>query len=411
MVMPSSPLGNQVSKSITLKNTGKKNALIVQNVTTDNPEFNHGASTCPAGGVAPGLTCTITLTFNPTGLGLRTANLTISDNANTGTQIVALTGTGQVTTAVTPGFVSIGSVKFGSKMVKTVTVSNKQNQTVSLAAGFAGGNATDFAVTGGTCGGLLSAKAICTMAVTFTPGALGVESTTMSVTPSPDPLAPYSVAFSALSTIPETVTTRLSYGNVAEGASKTLNATVTNNANAPITLGAGVSGPNAADFALTGGTCGATLAGLSSCTYAVTFTPATEAAETASLSIAVAEDPTSPRIVGLAGAGISPLRATPLTGVLYGTVLNGKSLSRNVNVMNASAATLSISESITGPNSADFAVVAGGTCGATLAGGASCFYKVAFTPSIIGAESATIGVSAVGDAASPHNVSLSGTGG
>jgi hypothetical protein len=345
-------------------------------------------------------------------MGLRTANLTISDNANTGTQIVALTGTGLVTTTVTPATVSIGSVKFGSKMVRSVTVSNKQSQSVSLGAGFSGPNFGDFSVTGGTCGALLNAKTMCTMAVTFTPGALGAESTTMNVTPSPDPLAPYSVAFNALTTIPETVLpAKLTYGNVAEGAPKTLNATVTNNAGAPITLGAGVSGPNAADFALSGGTCGATLAGLSSCTYAVTFTPATEAAETASLSITVAEDPTSPRIVALAGAGISPLRATPLTGALYGTVLNGKSLTRNVNVMNASAATLSISEGISGPNAADFAVVAGGTCGATLAGGTSCFYKVAFTPSIVGAESATIGVSAVGDAASPHNVSLSGTGG
>jgi|GEM_PF-6614503 hypothetical protein len=51
-------------------------------------------------------------------------------------------------------------------------------------------------------------------------------------------------------------------------------------------------------------------------------------------------------------------------------------------------------------------------CGrAILAGsGAHCTYLLKFTPSIVGAESATLGVSAGGDGASPHNVSLSGTG-
>ena len=44
---------------------------------------------------------------------------------------------------------------------------------------------------------------------------------------------------------------------------------------------------------------------------------------------------------------------------------------------------------VSGPNAGDFAVT-GGTCGATLAGGgASCTYILKFTPSIVGAESAT----------------------
>ncbi len=80
-------------------------------------------------------------------------------------------------------------------------------------------------------------------------------------------------------------------------------------------------------------------------------------------------------------------------------------------VTNSGGATVTLSESVTGPNSGDIIPVAGGTCGATLAGGgAHCTYLLKFTPSIVGDESATLGVSAVGDAASPHNVSLTGTG-
>jgi hypothetical protein len=84
-------------------------------------------------------------------------------------------------------------------------------------------------------------------------------------------------------------------------------------------------------------------------------------------------------------------------------------------VINDSGAA-SISEGITGTNSSDFAVT-GGTCltlaaekggGLLLNGDTSCTYTLKFTPSIDGPESATFGVSAVGDAASPHNVSLGG---
>jgi Cep192 domain 4 len=141
----------------------------------------------------------------------------------------------------------------------------------------------------------------------------------------------------------------------------------------------------------------------------VTFTPATETVESATLSVAITGDPTSPHLVPLTGTGISPVKALPLAGQAYGTVTLGKSLARYVTVRNLVAAAVSISESISGPNAADF-VVTGGTCGATLAGASHCNYKVTFTPSIIGAESATITVSASGDAASPHDVSLTGAG-
>lgn len=79
-------------------------------------------------------------------------------------------------------------------------------------------------------------------------------------------------------------------------------------------------------------------------------------------------------------------------------------------MINSGGASVSPSKSVTGANFADFAVT-GGTCGATLAGGgASCTYLLKFTPSIVGAESATLGVTAASDAASPHNVTLTGTG-
>jgi hypothetical protein len=106
---------------------------------------------------------------------------------------------------------------------------------------------------------------------------------------------------------------------------------------------------------------------------------------------------------------VTALKVLPAR-IAFGTVAGGhSSLNETVTAYNYGGATVTLSESVGGTNAGDFAVT-GGTCGATLAGGAHCTFTLKLTPSIVGAESATLGVSAVGDAASPHNVSLTGTG-
>jgi len=333
---------------------------------------------------------------------------------------VAASGTGTVDMTVTPASYGFGSVKDGSKAVKVIAVHNYQTNPVSLSEGFSGANAGDFSVTGGTCTSTLAKTSVCTLIVTFAPVAVGTESAIMTLTDSPDPLSPsgYPVSFSALATVPESVSpTSLHYANVYQTASKTLSVTVTNKATSrPITLtGTSIGGANAGDFAVTGGNCGGSLASSSSCTYAVTFTPSKEAAESGTLSIGVLEDPNGgPAAIALSGTGLVPVRVVPAS-IAFGTVAGGHSSpNRTVTVINDGGAAVSLSESVGGTNFGDFAVT-GGTCttlaGGMLAGGArSCTYLLKFTPSIVGAESATLGVSAAGDGASPHNVSLTGTG-
>jgi outer membrane protein assembly factor BamB len=411
LAFSATPVANPRAKNLTVKNTGDDLLIIKSTTSSDATEFAVTANACPATGLEPGGKCALTIGFTPSALGARSAALTLNDNAwPSGTHSVQLSGTGTITMNVSPTSYGFGSVKDGFKAVKAIRVHNYQINPVSLSEGFSGSNAADFSVTGGTCTSTLSQKSACSLVVTYAPRAVGTESATLTVIDGPDSLGPYTVSFSTASTIPETVLPlKAIFGNVAQSASRVRYLTVTNNAAAPITLaGTTVSGANPSDFAV-GGTCGGSLAGLSSCTYAVTFTPATETPESATLSIAVTEDPTSPRLVALAGTGISPVKVRPLAGQAFGTVTVGKSLSRYFTVSNIGGAAVSLSESVAGTNAADFAVT-GGSCGTTLAAASSCNYKVTFTPSIIGAENATIGVSAAGDAASPHNLSLSGTG-
>jgi hypothetical protein len=414
LVFGNSLVGNTVTKNLTVRNTGTNRMFIGSVISNDPGEFfATGATTCPTGGLAVGLTCTIAIGFTPEAVGARSAILTIYGNTAITPESFVASGTGTVTMTVTPASYEFGSVKDGSKAVKVIVVHNYQASPVSLSEGFSGPNATDFSVTGGTCTSTLAKASVCTAIVTFAPTAAGAESATMTVSDSPDPLGPYTVSLSSAATVPESVSpAKLAFADVYRTASKTLSVTLTNHSSSePMTLtGTSVGGANASDFAVTGGTCTGSLAASSSCTYAITFTPQTESAEAGTFSIMVAQDPNGgPPAVVLSGTGLVPIRVVPAS-IALGTVADGhSSVNKTVTVINDGGAA-SLSELVSGPNSGDF-MVTGGTCGTTLAGaGASCTYTLKFTPSIVGPESATLGVSAAGDAASPHNVMLTGTG-
>jgi hypothetical protein len=102
--------------------------------------------------------------------------------------------------------------------------------------------------------------------------------------------------------------------------------------------------------------CGASLAASSSCTYAVTFTPSSETAGTATLFVGVAQDPTGGISAALSGTGVTPLDVLPTT-LAFGTVAEGhSSLNKTVTVYNYGGASVSLSESVTGT------IACGGRC-------------------------------------------------
>jgi centrosomal CEP192-like protein len=292
---------------VTVFNTGATNPLVVSKATPSDAEFAlSGTGTCGAIPitVAPKTNCTMGLAFTPNAVGAHSATLTLTDNATTSPQHVALSGSGIAGLTTSSTSLIFGSVKFGTKSVKSFSVLNHQTQPVTLSESFSGTNGSDFSKTGGTCTTTLGAGSSCTITVSFEPGVLGTESATLAILDSPDPLSPYTVALSSGPTIPETVApVTLAYGTVSRSSSKTLKSTVTNKSPFTISIGSALSGANAADFTITGGTCGTTLAGNSSCTIGVKFKPTTTASETASLAVSIPQDPTSPQNVSLKGTG------------------------------------------------------------------------------------------------------------
>jgi hypothetical protein len=104
----------------------------------------------------------------------------------------------------------------------------------------------------------------------------------------------------------------LAFGNQSENtASFAQVVTLTNGGTTSLTgISLSFTGANAGDFSQTN-TCGtspATLTAGANCTISVTFTPTTQAAETANLSVADS-DSSSPQLVPLTGTGTAPVTA------------------------------------------------------------------------------------------------------
>ncbi len=301
-------IGQTLAKNLTVDNRGAVHPLVISSVTSSDPSeyVLSGTGTCGAIPiiVAPKTTCTLGVTFAPNVVGAHGATLTLFDNATSSPQHSTLSGTGIKGLTISKSGLLFGSEKFGLKPAISFSVTNHQTRQVTLNENFSGTNAADFSITGGTCTTTLGADKACTVVVTFNPGALGTESAALSIADSPDPLSPYAVAISTGPTIPATVTpTSIAYGTL-KTTTKTLDATVTNLSGFSLALTNSIGGANAGDFTVAGGTCGVTAAAHSSCTVAVKFTPTGGgAAESASVAVSLANDPTSPHSISLTGTG------------------------------------------------------------------------------------------------------------
>ena len=85
------PIGAATSRIVTLANPTKK-LLTISSITVAG-DFASTSDTCN-GNLSPGQQCAITITFQPTALGIRTAILSVNDDANNTPQKVKLTGSG-----------------------------------------------------------------------------------------------------------------------------------------------------------------------------------------------------------------------------------------------------------------------------------------------------------------------------
>ncbi len=200
------------AQTVTLTNSGTA-ALNISSISFTGTNAGDFAQTnnCPAS-LAVNASCTISVTFSPTSAGSRTASLKLTDNADDSPQSIALSGTGNANApavSLSPTSVSFGNQTQGvSSPSQTITLTNSGTQPLSISSiGFTGTNASDFGQTNNCPSGssTLAANASCTINVTFSPGATGSRSASLTLTDNASD-SPQSVALSGTGMAPPTAT-------------------------------------------------------------------------------------------------------------------------------------------------------------------------------------------------------------
>jgi sugar lactone lactonase YvrE len=303
----------------TLSNTGGAALTgIVISIAGANPgdfALTTGSNACGAT-LAADATCYIYVTFTPGSAASFSATLSVADNASGSPQTATLTGTG--TAAAAPVASLTGPAAFPSTTVGataaalSATLSNTGNAALTISGiTIAGANPADFAIVTGSnaCGSSLAAGASCSIYVIFTPASAASFAATLTVADNATG-SPHTAALTGTGTaVPAPIaslTAPAAFPNTTVATtSAALTATLSNTGNAALAIsGITLAGTNPTDFAIVTGSnaCNTTLAAGASCSIYVTFTPASAANFSATLTVAD-NAAGSPQTAALTGTG------------------------------------------------------------------------------------------------------------
>ena len=250
--------------------------------------------------------------------------------------------TATYTIILTPGVsFSPSSLNFSSQYAGTTsakqstTLTNTGNGALTFSGiTISGANPSDFAQTN-NCGASLAVGGSCSISVTFTPASVSSFSATLSVTDNASS-SPQTVTLTGTGTTPPApvaslTPASLSFTAVSGTTATAQGVTLKNSGNAALTIsGIAIGGANPGDFAQTN-TCGASLAVGGSCSISVTFTPASAASFTATLSM-TDDAGGSPQVVTLSGTGTSAPSFTLSSSAASGSVQPSGTAKFNITV-------------------------------------------------------------------------------
>jgi hypothetical protein len=309
-------------QNVTLTNSGSTLLQLTGIAITGSNSTNFGflvkgATPCPypAGTLAAGASCTISLDFAPQAAGPVSATLSISDNAAGSPQSVTLSGTGGTSGIwLAPATLNFASQTVGaSSAAQVVNVNNTGTTPVAMTISIAGNNPGDFAETDNCSQSPLAGGKTCVINITFDPAQSGSRSAVVLISDaaphSPQIVTVSGTAVQAAATI--SPSSAIGFGGALAGTASTpITVTITNSGTAPAILtvrGATVS--PAGNFAAANN-CTAGVPAGGNCTLSVTFTPAASpvaapcgsdaGTKTATLTI-TDNSPTNPQIIALSG--------------------------------------------------------------------------------------------------------------
>jgi len=262
------------------------------------------ATTCGAT-LAPGTSCTIVATFNPTAAGPQSGAITIASNSQNSPQTVALAGIG--TAAAPVAVLSASQLTFAAQSAGTVSTA----QAVTLLNTGPGGLAIASVAAAGAaaqtdnCPTNLTSGASCTLNIMLAAPLTGACTGTVTVA-SNAAGGPQSIAVNGSCQALPSVESALSTSSLvfAPQTAGMVSASQT------VTLrNIGVAALNIASIAATGdaiqtNTCGATLAVGASCAIAIAFSPSAIGSRSGTVTVSDAA-PDSPHVVAISGMGLA----------------------------------------------------------------------------------------------------------
>jgi hypothetical protein len=326
------------------------------------------------------------------------------------------TATEDMTTATAlPTSLTFASQVYGAtSSARTVTVKN----TGSLALTTSYVSATgDFSATGNCAGSTVQPGQSCTVQVSFTPEGVGSRTGILTIYTNVTgggltvSLSGTGAPSGAVSLTPAAINFNGSTSGVLLGQSSgNFQVTASNSGSPTLPFTSAISGP----FSIYSNSCGSSIPAKANgpCNLMLTFTPTQAGAATGSLTFT---DASGTQTVALSGTGLAPATdiVSPTALIFSSTIMGQPSAAQTVTLTNKGGVNLtSVSVSVSGTNAADFQVqkLVKNNCTTILGPGLSCYISVAFDPSVVGSETATLTIASVGASDSPRTVALSGTG-
>ena len=365
---------------------------------TNVGDFTVVSTNCSGATLQPASSCTLTVRFQPSSTGAKTASVVVSA-ATGGSRTIDLSGTGiapgQLT--ITPSNHGYGNAVVGTTSGAQVFVVENTGGVASgpLSTSLSGGDAAQFTISANACNGLaLAPAATCNISVAFSPSSAGVKNASLLVAGTPGGTITASLSGNGIPSAAITITpTSRDFGSVGVGGvSPFLTFTVRNvggtNAGVPaISLG----GTSPGQFTQNSD-CVSALAPLATCTVSVRFAPIALGNFTATVSATAAPGGVASATVFGQGVNGASLSVNPSNLQFADTLIGDVSGQLNFLVTNnGGTATGALTVGKSGPFPGDFNIVTT-TCG-TLAPGGTCLVTVSFQPTARGTRNASISVS------------------
>jgi len=282
------------SQTVTVTNLRTSSISVSSIATTANFNQTNNCTT-----LKPKGTCTINVSFVPTGTGKTAGTLTITDSDLTSPQVVNLQGTGSnvsITSSAYPGVIFGTLPLLSTSTPRVLTLTNHGSSTLRI---FSVETVGDFTATS-TCSNRVVPGGSCTISVGFKPTSTGTRYGNLVISTS-DPASPHTVRLTGTGAAVSWSPTSLNFGNqVINKTSSPLSVVIRASGSAPVNVG---SVSTTASYAQTNN-CGSSVPAGGSCTIQITFAPTQIGSVPGSLTINDA-DLSSPQIVTLTGSGVN----------------------------------------------------------------------------------------------------------